>query len=111
MGGPLLDDMLNHYQTHVIVPSPFAGQDTSSIFTFDFKNTRSPYIGDGYIDLYFLGELLYRPWGIKDGEHGSTFEACTLEPDYMSFMNSETFSQLVFSESAASCMLNSFSQA
>jgi len=93
MGGPILDEMLNHYQSHVMVPSPFAGQGTRSIFTFDFKNTRSPYIGDGYIDMYILGELLYRPWGnFDDGEHGSTFDPCVLEPDFMTFMNSESFS-------------------
>jgi len=32
---------------------------------------------------------------------------CTIEPDYMDFVNSNTFSQLVISESAASCIANS----
>lgn len=40
--------------------------------------------------------------------HGATPHECTLDPDYMEFSNSETFSQFVISESAATCMMNSF---
>ena len=112
MMGPIMDKALNHYQTGVILRSPFPGQSTEGIFYFDFRNTQSPFIGEGYLDSYFLGELMYNPHpDLKEGDHGFNAAACNLEPDYMSFMNSETFSQLVFSESAASCMLNSFSQA
>jgi hypothetical protein len=35
-------------------------------------------------------------------------DQCTIEPDYMDFLNSETFSQLVISESAASCFMNTW---
>lgn len=73
------------------------GQDTIAKFDFDFRNTWSPVIGDGYMDMFFLGELTY---------DGST---CEIESDDMNFMNGNTFSQLVVSESAATCALNSIS--
>lgn len=46
------------------------------------------------MDLFFLGELLHEGAG------------CELEPDYMDFLNSDTFSQLVVSESVGTCILN-----
>jgi hypothetical protein len=111
MMGPIMDQMLNHYTTSVVLKSPFAGQHSSALFEFDFRNTQSPFIGQGYMDMYFLGELLYTPSKeIKKGEHGAIATACTLDPDYMQFMNSETFSQIVITESAFSCIMNSISQ-
>jgi len=80
MMGPILDKMLGHYVTQVTLPSPFPGQSSEATFDFDFRNTRSPFIGEGYIDLYFLGELIHQD------------EGCVLEPDYMDFINSDTFS-------------------
>ena len=63
------------------------------------------------MDMYFLGELNYRPSkNLNEGDHGFNSKKCVLEPDYMSFTNSDTFSQLVVTESAFSCMMNSFSQ-
>lgn len=45
------------------------------------------------MDMYFLGELNYTPSkALKKGDHGFAATACTLDPDYMNFMNSETFS-------------------
>jgi hypothetical protein len=92
MMGPIADKMLNHYHTEHTIKSPFPGQDTEATFDFDFRNTRSPFIGEGYMDMYILGELTYEN------------NTCTLEPDYMDFIHSDTFSQLVISESAASCL-------
>ena len=100
MLGPIFDQMLGNYETTVHMPSIFRGQHSSSVFTFDYRNTRSPYIGSGYIDIYFLGELNY----------GLHRDECTMEPDYMDFINSATFSQLVVSESAASCFMNSWAR-
>ena len=94
MMGPVVDKMLGHYKTEITLPSPYPGQNTEATFEFDFRNTKSPYIGDGYIDLFFLGEIIHPG------------HECTIEPDYMDFINSETFSQLVISESAAKCMAN-----
>ena len=94
MMGPVVDKMLGHYKTGITLHSPFPGQTTSANYEFDFRNTMSPYIGEGYIDLFFLGEIIHPG------------HECTIEPDYMNFVNSETFSQLVVSESAAKCMAN-----
>jgi len=60
------------------------------------------------MDSYILGELLYHPTDdtLKEGQHGHSAANCTLDHDYMSFMNSETFSQLVISESALACLVN-----
>lgn len=43
------------------------GQETTAEFRFDYRNTYDPYIGDGFINLYFVGELYYNeeicePW-------------------------------------------------
>ena len=116
MAGPLMDNALNHYQTHVVLGTPFPGQTSNAAFTFDFRNTRSPFIGDGFMDSYITGELIYRPdftamyHDLKEGGHGTNYNPCVLEPDYMSFVNNDVFSQVVISESAFSCMINSFSQ-
>uniref|UniRef100_A0A7S3IHA3 Uncharacterized protein n=2 Tax=Strombidium inclinatum TaxID=197538 RepID=A0A7S3IHA3_9SPIT len=96
MLGPVLDKVFDDYKLDVRLPSPLAGQDTSAKFTFDYRNVRSPFIGDGYMEMYLFGEFL----------HGS--EACELDADYMDFINSEKFSQLVVSESAMTCILNNF---
>ena len=54
---------------------------------------------------------MYNPHpDLKEGDHGFKAAACNLEPDYMSFLNSDTFSQLVITESAFACMMNQFSQ-
>merc|ERR1711934_1898 len=75
------------------------GQNTWDIFTLDFRNTQSPYIGDGYIDFFLSGELIYA---------GNN---CTLEADNLEFSASgATMSQLVVSESAASCILNNMAR-
>lgn len=100
MLGPLFDQALSNYQMTVNMPSIFRGQHTVSTFTFDYRNTRSPYIGDGFIDIYFLGELNY----------GIHRDQCQIEADWMDFVNSQTFSQLVISESAASCWMNQWAQ-
>ena len=98
--------MLNHYKMNITLPSPFHGQDTEATFELDFHNTDAPSIGNGFIDFSILGEVLYIPkYG---GKHHSKAHVCKLEPDLLSFTNSMTFSQLVISESAATCMMNSF---
>lgn len=56
------------------------GQETEAKFDFDFRNTWSPIIGDGYMDMFFLGELTY------DGN------TCELDADNMNFINGNTFS-------------------
>jgi hypothetical protein len=95
MLGPVLDDMLNHYKLNLELPHPIEGQGGYDRFTLDYRNTHSPDIQEGYGDFFFLGELIHNN------------HTCTIEPDFMDFMNSNTFSQLVISESAATCIANS----
>jgi hypothetical protein len=95
--GPVLDKALNHYRFDIRLPSPFIGQTTSGDFIFDYRNVYSPVINEGYADFYFAGEIL----------HGET-AICDLEHDYMNFANTDVYSQLVVSESAATCAMNNF---
>jgi len=96
MMGPVMDSFLNHYMFPFAFPSLVRGQNSWDIFTLDFRNTQSPYIGDGWIDFFISGEMIYGG------------EGCTLEPDNIQFSegNKNTMSQLVVSESAATCMAN-----
>lgn len=102
-----MDDFLNHYMFPFTFPSMIRGQNTEDQFILDLRNTQSPYIGNGYIDLYFSGELIY-------GEHD-----CTLVADDLNFRTTcydenqyfcDTASQLVVSESAASCIANNWAR-
>lgn len=95
MLGPVLNDMLHDYKLDIELPHPLEGQGTYDKFTLDYRNTHSPDIQDGYGDFFFLGELMH-------DNH-----TCRIESDNMDFMNSNTFSQLVISESAATCIANS----
>jgi hypothetical protein len=68
------------------------GQNTWDFFTLDFRNVKSPVIAEGQIDFFMSGELLYKG------------EDCDIEPDNIDFIeDSHTASQVVISESAASC--------
>lgn len=96
MMGPVMDSFLNHYMFPFAFPSMVRGQDSWDLFTLDFRNTQSPYIGDGWIDFFISGELMYGG------------EGCTLEADNLEFsVAGSTMSQLVVSESAATCIANS----
>lgn len=98
MLGPVLDEMMNHYRTNIRLPSPLLGQTSSDIFSFDFRSVRSPNIQEGYVDLFILGELIHNNY------------ECVLEADDMGFVNNNVFSQLVVSESAATCIANSMAR-
>ena len=78
--------------------SPFGGQTTESKFMLDWRQTKDPWIGNGFLDTYFVGELIWMGNG-RD---------CQLEHEEMDFMqkNEATISQLAITESAFSCMLN-----
>jgi hypothetical protein len=49
-------------------------------FSLDYRQTSSPYIGNGFADFYFNGEIGYKG------------EGCEIEHDYMDFMSNEVFS-------------------
>lgn len=97
MLGPVMDGFLNHYQFPFAWPSMVRGQNTYDFFTLDFRNVKSPKITEGQVDFFLSGELLYKG------------EECSLEPDNLDFIgasNSSAPSQVVISESAASCFAN-----
>ena len=95
MAGPVMDSFLNHYMWPFAFPSLVKGQNTWDWFTLDFRQTQSPYIGDGWIDFFISGEMIY------GGNN------CTLEADNLEFsVTGSTMSQIVVSESAASCIAN-----
>jgi len=98
MIGPILTEFLNNYQLNLNIPAYFPGAQTASAdVTIDYRNTMTPYIGEGYIDLFFLGEMIYNGQG------------CELENDPMDFLD-EQMSQLVISESAMTCILNQYAK-
>ena len=100
MFGPILDGYLNHYRYKFPWPSLIRGQDTIDLFELDYKNVRDPIFHPGAIDFFFQGEVIYRG------------EGCPLDPDYLDFMDGTetTSSQLVISESAATCIANQFAR-
>jgi len=59
MLGPIIDEFLNHYRFDFYIWSPFKGQDKYSIMSFDYRSTRSPVIGDGFVEFYFVGEMAH----------------------------------------------------
>ena len=99
MLGPVFDAFLSHYRYDFVLPSPLLGQDTKADFTFDYRNTYDPYIGDGFINLYFQGELYYK------GEGCAHFK-----PDSMKYYTDQKmkkeFSQVAVSAASASCIAN-----
>lgn len=99
MAGPVMDSFLNHYMFPFAFPSLVRGQNTWDLFTLDYRQTQSPYIGEGWIDFFLSGEVLYGG------------EGCELEADNLQFsVASATMSQLVVSESAATCIANKWAQ-
>lgn len=66
VGGPLMDRALNDYMTEVTLHSPLPGQEAAATFSFDFRNTISPEIHYGYMDLFIVGEFINKPTGIMD---------------------------------------------
>jgi len=101
MMGPIIDNFLNHYNFDFAMPSPFPGQTTSGEYRIDWSNTQDPFIGEGLMDLFMTGELSYDGIG------------CEIEADPMDFVTSKNdavYSQLVISESAASCIAKSMSR-
>lgn len=99
MMGPVLDTFLNHYQFPFYWPSYVRGQDTYDVFSWDFRNTHDPEIFQGVADFSLVGDLLYKG------------EGCALAADYLDFMDNNgtagiAQSQIVISESVASCFAN-----
>jgi hypothetical protein len=84
---PILSEMLNYYMVLLVLPSPFDGQNKWDYFDFDWRQTGAPMIGEGYMDMYMHGELLYRDGGCGD----------LIKDTPMMFVDSKELSQLVVS--------------
>ena len=46
--------------------SPFRGQTTQSTFTLDWRNVAEPYIGEGFLNMFTVGELYYKGKGCEN---------------------------------------------
>jgi len=78
--------------------SAFLGQPGQADFVLDWRQTRDPVIREGEMDLRFIGSVDY--------VHGNT--KCTMAPDPFDFMDNDIQSQWVMTESAATCLANSY---
>ena len=67
----------------------------------DMRNVRSPYIGDGFMQLFYSGELAYKHLNNNK---------CKMDPKPMKFHEHSTYSQWVVSDAAATCMANAFAE-
>jgi hypothetical protein len=102
MLGPVIDEFLNHYRFDFYIWSPFKGQDKYSVMSFDYRSTRSPVIGDGFVEFFYVGELAHG--------HLSNSKCKMDSVKDMDFMSHGTFSQIVMSEAAAACWATAFSE-
>ena len=97
-GEPVMTAFLNNYKLPLKdVPTPFFGQPARADFNLDIRNTEDPKITTDSIEFRFFGELEFH-----DHE-------CTLEHEPFEFMYVEDnwkTSQIVITDSAASCNLN-----
>ena len=57
------------------------GQTAEDTFILDYKNTVRPFIGEGWIDMFIVGELVTK-------DHPE----CNISPDPMDFMDNKQFS-------------------
>lgn len=100
MGEPLLSAVFNNYRMPFPqMPTPFLGQgnDTRGDFELDWRLTKDPVIADGQMDLFMLGEYYQK------GDDGCG----ELEVDEFDFLGNTSLSQVVITQAAATCMLNS----
>lgn len=103
-GEPFLQRLLNDYRLPLDnVRSPFQGQPVHDVnFQLDFRNTMDPEITSERIDFKFFGELVF-------ADH-----ICTLEHEPFDFLGEDVFdagtSQIVITDSAASCNLNAIAK-
>jgi hypothetical protein len=97
-----LTKFLNDYKLPLNgIPSPFFGQPATADFTLDFRNTENPVVRNGIIDFKFFGEILYQG------------HICQLEAEPFDFLEDEEgyiISQLVFTDSAFQCAVNSLAK-
>lgn len=97
-----MTSFLNNYKLPIKdVPTPFFGQPAKADFNLDFRNTEDPKMTTDSIEFRFFGELEFH-----DHE-------CTLDHEPFEFMmvdNPAKTSQIVITDSVASCNLNAFAK-
>lgn len=94
---PILTYAMNDYKLPFTLPNLLPGQSVASDFELDFRNTYKPFIGNGFMEMWFIGDLLF------DGKScGVNFQEVP-----MAFIEDDKFTQLVMTESALSCIANS----
>ena len=100
-----MDSLLNDYRSEFVLESLVKGQTSSDLFEADFRNVRDPKINSDYIDFAITGDFRYNNTG------------CALKPDFLEFIEPKhkadakiadrrTYSQIVVSESVATCWAN-----
>ena len=96
---PVITHMLNKYTMDVPIENPFKGQVGASDFNFDFRHVSKPMIEAGYMDLFIYGRITYDN------------QLCAMSPTPQSFIESRkegVFSQIVFTDAAATCIMQAF---
>jgi len=94
---PVLTYAMNNYRFPVVLPNLVTGQNAASELELDVRHTYKPYIGNGVLELYMIGELMF-----DNKTCGVNFKEVP-----MTFLDEDKFSQLIMTESAISCMANS----
>ena len=132
--GPVMDNLLNHYQFKFAYPSLVRGQGTLDNFVLDWRNTHSPNISSkGYIDFAFSGEI-HKYGGAKDIYHQilsnekdpnskrlididvkpeqsiASTNYCDIPNNPIEFLEDEVLSQIVISQTLATCWANEFAK-
>jgi hypothetical protein len=96
---PVLTKFLWYYDLFIWLPEGVPGMNEWDYFDMDMRMAQAPQIYNGYMDFFFSGELYYRMSGCSNTfEHG----------DLLDFQSDADRSQMVISESAATCILNQY---
>lgn len=54
---PLFTDIMHGYMLPLHLGDAFKGQNAEADFLVDFRQVKTPFIGQGYMDLYAVGDL------------------------------------------------------
>ena len=92
---PVMTKYLNYYQLEVVLPSPFKGQWSEDVFTFDLRHTEQPFIGENYMDMFIYGAVSYNGFKCEPFKNDAPF-----------LIDVHDHSQVVVTQEAASCMAN-----
>ena len=76
MLGPVMTSFLNEYQLEMNIKDIFPGQTSEDTFILDYRHTTRPFIGEGWIDMFIVGELVTK-------DHPE----CDILPDPIDFMD------------------------